>query len=49
MKDGMKKTLAALALCAMVAAGAFADEKSDALMQAAKENNVAEVSRLART
>ena len=46
MKNGMKRTLAALALCAAVVAGAFADAKSDALLRATDENNVAEALRL---
>ena len=46
MKNGMKRTLAALALCAAVTASIFADAKSDALLRATDDNNVAEALRL---
>lgn len=45
MKNGMKKTLAALTLC-MVVVYAYAYKKSDALIEAAEKNNAAEVQRI---
>ena len=46
MKIGMRKTLVTFALCIAANLCAFADWKSDALMEEAKNNNVAEVARL---